>query len=150
MLQRIEELILPSGADGKHAVEGGVVPVSSPGHLGDLGLVAKIERPKPSPPALRLGVGRVAPLAERYDVPDGVELPVLTQQVAPTQLTNRHVPYPHEESSPTRYRVRRSFLRQPADRLDMERLGEHIQWGTLHEAVTVTGQYPDVPCQRRG
>lgn len=71
------------------------MPVAPAGHLGDQRLMAPVERRQPPLPPTGLGVETVAPLSLREDVPEAVQLAVLSEQVCPTQLLGGNVPDSH-------------------------------------------------------
>jgi hypothetical protein len=64
-------------------------------HLAHQRLVAVVESAQLPLPAERLGMGPVAGLVQRQDVPESVQLPVLTQEVASAEQRRVHVPDPH-------------------------------------------------------
>jgi hypothetical protein len=64
-------------------------------HLGDLGVVARVEGSEPAAPAHGLRVIAVAALARRQDRPDGMELAVLAEQVPVAQRSGVEVPDTH-------------------------------------------------------
>ena len=62
-----------------------------------------IEGLKSPLPSQRLGVVRIALLACRQYVPNGVQFSVLTEEVKATESFWRNIPYPHD--SPVRLEV---------------------------------------------
>jgi hypothetical protein len=61
------------------AIERTLMPESAPRHLGDLGLVAGIQRRQPAAPPQRLRMPRVAALALGLHGPDRMQFAVLAE-----------------------------------------------------------------------
>ena len=72
--------------------------VSSSEHLSSLVLVSPPEGSESAMPADDLGMPRVAPPLVKHNVPDGVKLPVLCEEVVPAKAADRQVPHAHEGS----------------------------------------------------
>jgi hypothetical protein len=75
-------------------------------HFGHQFLVPLIQRSGLANPAFRLRMPRVSPSAAMYnqDVPETMELSVLTEQVLPAKLSRGYIPDSHSDIL-TRYRV---------------------------------------------
>ena len=94
----VDELRLLRCARGKARVKRARVAEAAAVHLGHLGVVARVEGSEPPAPARGLRVILVAALARRQDRPDGMELPVLAEQVPVAQRSGVEVPDAHGQT----------------------------------------------------
>ena len=94
----VDELRLLRCARGKARVKRARVAEAAAVHLGHLGVVARVEGSQPPAPARGLRVISVAALARRQDRPDGMELPVLAEQMPVAQRSGVEVPDAHGQT----------------------------------------------------
>jgi hypothetical protein len=94
-LHGIDQLGLVGRSSGESGIERAGMAEAAPGHLGDLCIVAGVERDETAAPAQRLGVVGVALLARCQNRPDRVEFAVLAQQVPVAQVSGFEIPDAH-------------------------------------------------------
>jgi hypothetical protein len=113
-LHGIDQLGLPGRSGGESGIERAGMAEATTGHLGDLCVVAGVERGETAAPAQCLGVVNVAFLAFCQDRPDRVELAVLAQQMPVAQAGGFEIPDAH--SSRGRWRAALAVPPSSADR----------------------------------
>ena len=91
----VHEAVLTVPSRGEASEQGAVMPIAPAQHLRDLQFMPREQGLETAPPAQGLGMTGVALLALSDDGPDGMELPMLAQEMAAAEELRRDVPDSH-------------------------------------------------------
>jgi hypothetical protein len=96
LIDLVDKLVLDGATDRQCRVQVGMMLIPTPRHfLGQLTMAGKKCRLL-ADPALRLRMVEVAGLTKRNDIPEPVQLAVLTEQMLAAEFGWRYVLYPHK------------------------------------------------------